>query len=123
RALTVAQGLPCLLVVASPVVQADRDHPQRSRYQLGRARSRITMARHPLHRSVKTLRKPVAQVRLVITQLDATDAAALEPEFTGKLADAPRESGIVGRRRSVARHCRGGADRWLGLGHGLPSIE
>ena len=63
------------------VVHAHRDHPQRARHQFVRARALVAVARHVVHRAVQALRQPVAQVRFVVAQLDAGDAAALEAQF------------------------------------------
>src|SRR3546814_9365664 len=56
--------------------------------------------------------EPVAQVLLVLAQLDARDAAALEARLAGERADPQRERGVVG--------CVGTGG---GLGHGSASLE
>ena len=61
------------------------------------------MPGHPLHRPVQAAPEPVGQVRLVLGQVDAGDAAALETGLSRKPADAGCERGRIGRTGGAGR--------------------
>src|SRR3546814_18104022 len=84
----------------------------RSGDQLGRARALVAVPGHPFHRAVQAVGEPVAQVLLVLAQLDARAAAALEARLAGERADPQRERGGVG-----------GGGTGGGLGPGSARIE
>ena len=94
--LGVVQGGPRLGIFLGAVVQPDRNHPHRAGQQFLRPRAHCTVPRHPLHRSVQALAQPIGQVCLVLAQLDAADAAALETGLPRKLANAQRQLRQVG---------------------------
>src|SRR3546814_8186977 len=111
-ALAVGDRVPGAVVVVAAIVQPHRDHAQGAGDQLGRARALVAVPGHPFHRAVQAVGEPVAQVLLVLAQLDARDAAALEARLAGERADPQRERGLVGFVGT------GG-----GLGHGSARLE
>ena len=114
-AFAVVQRRPGFVAVAS-VIQADRNHAHRAGMQFVRARAQLAVACHPVHRSVEPLREPVAQIRFVLAEFHAGDAAALETELARQFAHARRECAVVGRGVG-----QGGGE--YGGVHGIASIE
>src|SRR3546814_10279321 len=97
-ALAVGDRVPGAVVVVAVIVQPHRDHAQGAGDQLSRARALVAVPGHPFHRAVQAVGEPVAQVLLVLAQLDARDTAALEArseEHTSELQSLMRISYAV----------------------------
>ena len=73
------------------VIEADRNHPLRSRHQLPWARAAHPVALHVAHLAVPALFKPVQQVRLVLFQIQVGDAHLVEAQFPSPSVDGTRE--------------------------------
>src|SRR5690606_21657444 len=78
-----------------------RNHAQRTGHECLRIGAQPRMAFHVLHFAVVLLRKPVAQVRCVLADLEVRNANLLEAKLTAPLLDEHGE-----RVEVVCRHAR-----------------
>jgi hypothetical protein len=94
-AFAISERLPRFLVVASAVVETDGNHAQGSGHEVVGARTFVAVARHPLHRSVQSLREPIAQMGFVLAQFHSGDATTLEAVFARQFANAGSQCDVV----------------------------